>query len=63
MNELMIKVIWMIRQKFIRGKTWKESIPTQKHADLRIMLIVGDATLCVIDGRKQLFRAFPKEIL
>lgn len=50
MNELMIKVIWMIRQKFMRGKTWKESIPTKKHADLRIMLIVGNGTLCLIDG-------------
>lgn len=50
MNELMIKVIWMIRQKFIRKKTWNESIPTNKHADLRIMLIVGDATLCIVDG-------------
>lgn len=50
MNELMIKVIWMIRQKFIRKKTWKESIPTNKHADLRVMIIVGDATLCLVDG-------------
>lgn len=50
MNEMMIKVIWMIRQKFIRKKTWRESIPTTKHADLRIMLIVGDATLCLVDG-------------
>ena len=50
MNELMIKVIWMVRQKFIRKKTWKESVPTNKHADLRIMLIVGDATLCMVDG-------------
>ena len=50
LNELMIKVIWMIRQKFVRKKTWQESIPTSKHADLRIMLIVGDATLCLVDG-------------
>lgn len=50
MNELMIKVIWMIRQKLIRKKSWKESIPTDKHADLRVMLIVGDATLCLVDG-------------
>lgn len=60
MNELMIKVIWMIRQKFIRGKTWKESIPTQKHADLRIMLIVGDATLCVIDGTEAAIQGISK---
>lgn len=50
LNELMIKVIWMVRQKFLREKTWKESIPSDRHGDLRIMLIVGDATLCMVDG-------------
>lgn len=50
MEELMIKVIWMIRQKFIRKKTWRESIPSSFHADLRIMLIVGNSTLCIVDG-------------
>lgn len=50
LEELMIKAIWMIRQKLIRQKSWKESFPTMKHADLRIMLIVGNATLCVVDG-------------
>ncbi len=50
LNELMIKVIWMVRQKFIRRKSWQESIPTSKHADLRIMLIVGNAALCLVDG-------------
>lgn len=50
MEELMIKVIWMIRQKFVRKKSWKESMPTDSHADLRIMLIVGNATLCTVDG-------------
>jgi hypothetical protein len=50
MEELMIKVIWMIRQKFIRKKSWKESFPTSAHADLRIMLIIGNGTLCAVDG-------------
>ena len=50
MEELMIKVIWTIRQKLIRKKSWQESFPTSKHADLRIMLIVGNGTLCAIDG-------------
>lgn len=50
MEELMIKVIWMIRQKFLRKKPWEESLPTKKHADLRIMLIVGNGTLCIVDG-------------
>lgn len=30
-------------------KSWKESMPTAAHADLRIMLIVGNATLCAVD--------------
>ena len=50
MEELMIKVFWMIRQKFFRHKSWKESIPTKQHADLRVMIIVGNATLCLVDG-------------
>lgn len=50
MEEMMIKVIWMIRQKLIRKKTWQESIPSSSHADLRIMLIVGNSTLCLVDG-------------
>lgn len=50
LEEVMIKSIWVIRQKFIRKKSWKESLPTREHADLRIMLIVGNGTLCAIDG-------------
>ncbi len=50
LNELMIKVFWIIRNKFIRKKSWNECFPSKKHADLRIMLIVGNSTLCLIDG-------------
>ncbi|MCC8046447.1 MAG: hypothetical protein LIP12_13290 [Clostridiales bacterium] len=50
LEELMIRVIWTIRQKYIRKKTWKESFPSSKHADLRVMLIVGNGTLCAVDG-------------
>jgi hypothetical protein len=50
LEELMIKTIWMMRQKFLHKKSWKESFPTKQHADLRIMLIIGNGTLCAIDG-------------
>lgn len=50
LEELMIRVLWMVRQRFLRKKSWKESYPSSAHADLRIMLIVGNATLCVVDG-------------
>lgn len=50
MEELMIKTIWVIRQRFFEKKDWSECFPTKQHADLRIMLIVGNGTLCLIDG-------------
>ncbi len=57
-EELMIRVLWMIRQKFMRKKSWSESLPSAKHADLRIMLLVGNATLCAIDGADAAVRGF-----
>lgn len=49
-EELMIRVIWSIKRHYYHKKEWKECIPTKEHPDLRIMLIVGNATLCLIDG-------------
>lgn len=57
LNELMIRVLWMIKKKFFERKDWKECIPSKKHADLRMMLIVGNATLCVIDGADAAIRS------
>lgn len=50
MQDLMIRVIWTIRAKFQKKRPWKDCIPNSRHGDLRVMLIVGDTTLCVIDG-------------
>lgn len=50
LEELMIRVIWAIKRHYYSKKDWKECIPTKEHPDLRIMLIVGNATLCLIDG-------------
>lgn len=49
-TELSIKLVWALRRHFQSGKPLKECIPTQNHADLRIMLIFGNGTLCVMDG-------------
>lgn len=49
-TELSIKLVWALRRHFQNGKPLKECIPTQNHADLRIMLIFGNGTLCVMDG-------------
>ncbi len=49
-TDLTIRLIWALRRHFQYGKPMKDCIPTQKHADLRIMLIFGNGTLCVMDG-------------
>ena len=48
-TELTIRLIWAIRRKFQMKLPLKECIPTAKHQNLRIMLIIGHGTLCVMD--------------
>jgi hypothetical protein len=49
-TNLSIKLIWGLRRRFQYGKPLKECFPSKKHDDLRVMLLVGNGTLCVIDG-------------
>lgn len=49
-TDLSIRLIWALRRHFQYGKSLNECIPSQKHADLRVMLIFGNGTLCVMDG-------------
>lgn len=49
-TELCIRLIWAIRRKFQYQLPVKECIPTMKHPDLRVMLLIGNGTLCVMDG-------------
>lgn len=49
-TDLSIRLIWALRRHFQYGRPLGECIPTQKHAELRVMLIFGNGTLCVMDG-------------
>lgn len=49
-TDLSIRLIWALRRHFQYGKALKECVPTHKHDDLRIMLLFGNGTLCVMDG-------------
>ena len=49
-TDLLIRLIWALRRYFQYKKTLKECIPTHNHADLRIMLLLGNGTLCAMDG-------------
>ena len=48
--DLSVRLIWGIKHFFYHRKPINECIPTKKHNDLRIMLIVGYTTLCTMDG-------------
>lgn len=56
-NELMIRILWVIKKHFYEKKDWKDCFPSQKHADLRMMLIIGNSTLCLIDGADAAIRS------
>ena len=50
MEELMIRVLWAIKRYYYHNKQWNECVPNAKHPDLRMMLLVGNGTLCIFDG-------------
>ncbi len=49
-TDLSIRLVWALRRRFQYEIPLKECIPTQKHEDLRMLLLVGTGTLCVMDG-------------
>lgn len=50
LSDLMVRIFWFIRQKFLDHRPWKECVPTSQHADLRWMLIISNGALCIVDG-------------
>ncbi len=56
-NELMIRALWVIKHHFYDKRQWRDCIPNQNHGDLRIMLIVGHGTLCLMDGADAAIRS------
>lgn len=49
-TELTIRLIWALRRHFQYHKSFKECIPSSRNEDLRVMLLIGNGTLCVMDG-------------
>lgn len=57
LQDLMIRFIWSLKSHFVHQKPWKECIPTDTHKDLRMMLLMGNASLCMVDGADSLIRS------
>ena len=49
-TELTIRLIWALRRHFQYHKSFKECIPSSRNTDLRVMILIGNGTLCVMDG-------------
>lgn len=55
--DLTIKLVWAIKHYFYHKRPLHECIPSKRHDDLRIMLIIGDGTLCMMDGADAAIRS------
>ena len=55
--DLSIKLIWAIKHYFYHKRPLLECLPTKRHDDLRIMLIIGDGMLCMMDGADAAIRS------
>ncbi len=49
-TDLSIRLVWSLRKHFHHERHIMECIPSKNHPDLRIMLLFGNGTLCVMDG-------------
>ena len=48
--DLSIKLIWALKHYFYHKRPLRECIPSKRHDDLRVMLMMGTGTLCLMDG-------------
>ncbi len=55
--DLSIKLTWAIKHHFYHKRPLAECIPTKRHDDLRMMLIIGNGTLCLMDGADAAIRS------
>lgn len=49
-TELLIRFMYMMKQRFYHGREWQECIPKASVPELRRMLLVGHGVLCTMDG-------------
>lgn len=57
LSDLMIRLFWALKRHFYQGKPLAECVPSKKYADLRCMILVGNATLCLMDGMDAFVRS------
>lgn len=55
--DLSIRLIWVIKHYFYFKQPLKECVPDKTHESLRVMLLFGNGTLCLMDGADAAIRS------
>lgn len=55
--DLSIRLLWMVKRRFYLKMPVNECIPTSRHSGLRVMLLFGNGTLCIMDGADAAIRS------
>lgn len=48
-NELLVRTVWTIKNKFMEGKDLRSSLPSMKNGDFRLFLLTATTTFEVVD--------------
>lgn len=48
-NDLLIRCVWTLRNRFIRGLSWEDSLPKKNNDDFRMMLLIGNLSFTLVD--------------
>lgn len=49
-EELFLRCVWTLRQRFYYRKAWTESLPSSKNSDFRFLLLISTATFNIVDS-------------
>ena len=50
LTEIMIRAIWVLRQRFFRKCAWEDCMPSGNNKNLSRMLLVGNGAFVLVDG-------------
>lgn len=62
-NEILIKLIWAIKERFYENKALKMCIPRGNNPELRKMLLTGHGVLCLLDGLDAAIQSYGQVLL
>lgn len=63
LNELFMRILWVLKRRYSHGCEWKECRPTAAHASLRRMLLVGHGCLALVDLTDAVIRGKGEPVL